>query len=458
MHTDFSLVVADTVATLINGANTTALSAMAGTTLSGNQTTTAANAESLFALEGTINFTLGGHTIAIQDTAANILNLANADGEALATAWRLSGNDTVTAADAETLLTASKFSVNGHTLTISDSSDNLLDGVLGGDVSGFSGASHVHVQLAGAETLDAQTAAALVALPGFTNNGNLSIQDSSDYLLRSANHTAEADAASVTLVGDETVSVSTAVSLAAVPNFTLGSNHLLLASNDYANAAALVAIGNFDTGFDANGHTLTMTQDALNLTPSEYNALQSDNIVLNGHALSALATGIVVTSGAGTVQVSGHGIDGATLNVYASSGASLSHTTGAGASFTATASEGSIGNGVVVTETVGASAATSESAPIIALEQTIITAAATGAGATFAGSGSVQVGGGAYLNLYTTANEPGAPANPNLVYDATAHTLSLDIAGHAPLVLVTLGSATHPASLDPSEIVIQHFT
>lgn len=458
VHTDFSLVVADTVATLINGANTAALSAMAGTTLSGNQTTTAANAESLFALEGTINFTLGGHTIAIQDTAANILNLANADGEALATAWRLSGNDTVTAADAETLLTASKFSVNGHTLTISDSSDNLLDGVLGGDVSGFSGASHVHVQLAGAETLDAQTAAALVALPGFTNNGNLSIQDSSDYLLRSANHTAEADAASVTLVGDETVSVSTAVSLAAVSNFTLGSNHLLLASNDYANAAALVAIGNFDTGFDANGHTLTMTQDALNLTPSEYNALQSDNIVLNGHALSALATGIVVTSGAGTVQVSGDGIDGATLNVYASSGASLSHTTGAGASFTATASEGSIGNGVVVTETVGASAATSESAPIIALEQTIITAAATGAGATFAGSGSVQVGGGAYLNLYTTANEPGAPANPNLVYDATAHTLSLDIAGHAPLVLVTLGSATHPASLDPSEIVIQHFT
>ena len=457
VHADFSLVVADTVATLINGANTAALSAMAGTTLSCNQTATAANAESLFAVENTINFTLGGHTITIQDTAANILNLANADGEALASAWQLSGNDTVAAADAETLLTASKFSVNGYTLTISDSSDNLLDGVLSGDISGFSGVSHVHVQLAGAETLDAQTAAALVALPGFTNNGDLSIQDSSDYLLNSANHTAEADAASVTLVGDETVSVATATALAAVPNFALGSSHLYLASNDYANAAALVAIGNFDTGFDANGHTLTMTQDALNLTPSEYNALQSDNIVLNGHALSALATGVVVTSDAGTVHVAGNGVDGATLNVYASGGASLSQTAGVAASFTANASEGSIGNGVVVTETVGASAATSESAPIIALEQTVITGAVTGASATFAGSGSVQVATGEYLNLYTTANAPASPANPDLVYDATAHTLSLDIAGHSPLVLVTLGGATHPTSLDPSEIIVQHF-
>ena len=457
VHTDFSLVVADTVANLIDGANTAALSAMAGTTLSSNQTTTAANAESLFALESTIHFALDGHTVTIEDTAANILNLANTDGEALATAWNLSADDTVSAADAETLLTTAKFGVNGHTLTISDSSDNLLDGILGGEISGFSDVAHVHVQLSGAEVLDAQTAAALVALPGFTNNGDLSIQDSSDYLLNSANHTAETDATSVTLVGDETVSVSTAVSLAAVPNFSLGSSHLLLASNDYANAAALVAIGNFDTGFDANGHTLTMTQDTLNLTPAEYNALQSDNVVLNGHALSALATGIVVTSGAGTVHIDANGIDGATLNVYASSGALLSQSAGVTAAFTADAAEGSIGNGMVITETVGASAATSESAPIIALEQTVITDAATAASATFAGSGSVQVGAGEFIDVYTTANAPTSPPNPYLVYDATAHTLSLDIAGQAPLVLVTLGAATHPTSLDPSEILIQHF-
>ena len=250
----------------------------------------------------------------------------------------------------------------------------------------------------------------------------------------------------------------TAVALAAVPNFTLGSATLHLATNDYANAAAVTALADFGSGFDANGHTITLTQDALSLTPTEYAAVQSDNIVLNGHALSALATGIGVTSGGGTVHVSGNGVDGATLNVYASSGASLSQTAGVSAAFTADAAEGSIGNGVVVTETVGASAATSESAPIIALEQTVLTDAATADSATFAGSGSVQVGVGQYVNLYTTATAPASPANPVLVYDATAHTLSLDITGHAPLVLVTLGSATHPASLDPSEIVVKHFT
>ena len=457
VHADFTLVVADTVAHLIDPANTAALTAMAGTTLSANQTVTAASAESLFALETSIHFTPGGHTVTIQDTAAHILEAANADGEALASVWQLSGNDTVAAVDAETLLAQAKFHLN-HTLTVSDSSDNLLDGILSSTIAGSAYAASVHVALAGPETLDAQTAAALVALPGFTNNGDLSIQDSSDYLLNAANHTAETDATSVTLVGDETVSASTALHLAALPNFTLGSAHLSLASNDYADAATLTAIGNFDTGFDPNGHTLTMTQNALNLTPAEYTALQSDNVVLNGHALSALATGIVVTSGAGTVHVAGIGVDGATLNVYASDGTSLSQTAGVGASFTANASEGSIGNGVVVTETVGASAATSESAPIIALEATVLTDAATFAGATFAGSGSVRVGAGQYVNVYTTANAPAHPGNPDLVYDATAHTLSLDIDGHAPLVLVTLGAATHPASLDPTAIVVQHFT
>ena len=456
VHGDFTLVVADTVAHLIDPVNTAALAAMAGTTLSGNQTVSAASGEALVNLATTIHFGLGGHTVTIQDTAAHLLDAANAGGEALASVWQLSGNDTVAAVDAETLLTEAKFHLN-HTLTVSDSSGNLLDGVLSGIISGSPYAASVHVALAGPETLDALMAAALVALPGFTNNGDLSIQDSSDYLLNLANHAAEAAAASVTLVGDETVSAATAGRLAGVPNFTLGSIHLTLASNDYAAAPTLTAIADFDTGFDAGGHTLTMTQDALSLTPTEYAALQSDNIVLNGHALSALASGVSVSSSGGTVQVSGAGVDGATLNVYASDGTALSRTAGVTASFTASASEASIGNGVVVTETVGASAATSESAPIIALERTILTDAATAGGATFAGSGQVQVDVGKYVDLYTTATAPASPANPVLVYDATAHTLSLDVGGHAPLVLVTLGGATVPAALDPSEIFVRHF-
>jgi hypothetical protein len=458
VHVDFNLVVADTAATLINPSNTATLATMNGTTLSANQSVTAANAESLFAVENTIHFTKGSHTLTALDTVSNMLNAANSDGIVLADALQLSADGTIAAADAEALLTNAKFHVNGHTLTVSDSSDNLLDGILSGDITGSADSASLVVELAAPETLDAGTATALVGLPHFTNNGDLSIADGASYLLNIANRAAEVAAVNVTLSGDETVSVGTAVRLAALPHFTLGSNVLHLASNDFADAAALVVIGDFGAGFDHGSFNVSMTQDALALTPTEYTNLQSDGVVLNGHALSALATGISVTSGAGIVHVSGAGIGGATLNVYASSGSSLSQTPGAAASFTANASEGAIGNGVVVTETVGASAATSESAPIIALEQTVLTNAATAASATFAGSGAVQVGVSQYIDIYTTATAPAHPTNPVLVYDAAAHTLSLNIDSHAPVVLVTLGAATHPTTLTASEIFIQHFS
>jgi hypothetical protein len=355
------------------------------------------------------------------------------------------------------LLTNSKFHVNGYTLTISDSSDNLLDGVLATDITHSADAASVRVQLAAPETLDASTATAVVGLPHFNDNSDLSIADGSSYLLNTTNHAAEAVATNVTLSGDETVSVATATRLAGLPNFTLGANVLHLASNDFADAAALAAIGGFGAGFDHATFGISMTQDALALTPTEYTNLLSDSVVLNGHALSALATGISVTSGAGMVHVSATGISGATLNVYASSGSLLSQTSGVGASFTADALESAIGNGVVVTETVGASAATSESAPIIALEKTVLTTTATNDGATFAGSGAVQVGVGQYIDIYTTTTALAHPTDPVLVYDPTAHTLSLNIDGHSPVVLVTLGTATHPTALTAAEIFIQHF-
>jgi hypothetical protein len=428
---------------------------MNGTTFSADQTTTAANAESLANVATSIHFNAGGHTLTIQDTPAHLLDPANAEGETLANAWQLTADATVVSADAETLLTEAKFHLN-HTLTVSDSSDNLLDGVLAADINASSYSASVQVELSGAETLDAQTAAHLVALPGFTNNGNLSIQDDSTYLLNNANHTAEVDAASVTLNGDEVVSAATAARLAAVPNFTLGSSHLQLASNDYANAATLKAIGDFDTGFDVNGHSLTMTQDALALTPAEYAALQSDSVVLNGHALSAMPTGADASASGGDIHVTGNGVDGATANVYAADGSLLSQAV-VSASFDVSDTIVHAGNGLVVTETVGASAATSESSPIVALERTVLTDAATADSATFAASGQVQVDTGEYVNLYTTATVPLHPANPALVYDAAQHTLSLEIDGHSPVILMTLGGATTPTSLDPAEILIRHF-
>src|SRR6202034_4373132 len=55
VQSHFTLVAADTVANLINPLNTTALSALHGTTLSSNQTPSAHDAETLAVLQSTIN-------------------------------------------------------------------------------------------------------------------------------------------------------------------------------------------------------------------------------------------------------------------------------------------------------------------------------------------------------------------------------------------------------------------
>lgn len=457
VHDDFHLVVSDTVANLINGANTAALSAMDGTTFASNQTTTAANAQALFALTDTIHFTKGVRTLTVQDTPANLLDFAYTDGLAFADTWQLSADATVSAIDAETLLAEAKFVVN-HTLTVSDSSDNLLDGVLSGAISGSAYVADIEVELSGAETLDANTATRIVALPGFQNTGNLSIEDGSAYLLNAANLAALNAAVSVTLTGDETVSILNATRLIALPNFSIGTSTLNLASNDFADEAALIVIANLDSAFENGSKTIKMTEDALSLTPTQYEALQDDGINLNGHALSALATGVAVTSSGGTVHVTGTGVDDVTLKVYASDGSVLSTTANTAASFDATASVGAIGDGIVVTQIVGSSAATSESHPIIGLERETITDHATLHSATFAASGEVQVDTNQFVDLYNSASAPSSPTNPILVYNSSAHTLALHISGQAPLVLVTLGAATTPDELNDDYIFVRHFT
>jgi hypothetical protein len=342
----------------------------------------------------------------------------------------------------------------------------------------------VHVTLSDNETLDAQTAEALVSLPGYTQGAYpLSIMDDASYLLNSANHQAEVDATGgVTVDGDADVSAANAVSLAGLPNFALDGNTLFLVANDYANAANLATlaglesgfnlngntltltqnasvnaaqlegVGSFGSGLHLNGHTLTLTQDSFGLTPDEYAAVQADNVTLNGHVLSVIPTGITVSEVSNTVQIAGTGMNGSAVTLYSASGSVLT-TSSASPTFTVSAAESGSGVNVAVTETFGGV----ESAPIIALEQTILTNAATTDGATFATSGGVQVGAVGYMNLYTAGSLPASYANPILVYDPTAHTLSFDAPGQSAIVLLTLGTATHPASLDASEIFVKHY-
>ena len=119
---------------------------------------------------------------------------------------------------------------------------------------------------------------------------------------------------------------------------------------------------------------------------------------------------------------------------------------------------GTVGGAVVITETMpGHSAASGESAPIIALDQTIITTDAGMAGFSgTGGAGTVQVATNEYMHLYTAGSQPADPTNPILVYDPSAHTVSFDV-GNTSIVLVTLGAQTHPTSLNAAEIFITHF-
>jgi hypothetical protein len=96
-----------------------------------------------------------------------------------------------------------------------------------------------------------------------------------------------------------------------------------------------------------------------------------------------------------------------------------------------------------------------ESAPVVVLEAGILENAVSAAHATFASSGQIEVATGEYLNLYTAGSVPMLTA-PALVYDPNAHTVSLDIPGNAPVTLLTLGAATHPATLDVSEVLVKH--
>lgn len=461
VHADFSLVVADSVGNLIDPGNLAALSAMAGTTLSGDQTTTAANAETLFAVQSAIHFGLDGHALTVQDTAANLLDPANMDGVGMASVLLLSGSDSVTAAGAETLLSSGTFQINdpATTLTISDSSDALLDGSLLTAMQGWAYASHLQVELANAEVLDAQTAAQLVSLPHFTDTGDLSIQDSASYLLNPnpAILAAEQAATSVTLTGDETVSAATAAHLAAVPHFDLAGATLHLASDDFVDAATLQTIADFGLGFSADGHTLTMTQDAVSLTLNEYSSVQADDVLPNGHALSAIPESLSVTATGGAIVVDGTGVDSAAVTLYDANGVSLATTT-ASPGFAVTAADAGVN--MALTETIGGNAATGESAPVVLLEQSVLEGLViTTDHTSFAASGganSVQVGTNEYLTLYNAAAAPADPADPVLAYDAASHHLLLEANGQTPVTLVTLGGATTPTHLDASEILVKH--
>ena len=443
LQSHFALVANDTAANLDNVANASFLGGVPSKILSATATVSAANATALATLSG---LSLGGHSLIVSDSAANLLASANSSGLALATSINLNGAASLNAAQSEQLLQINHFSLT-QTLNIIDSSANLLDGTLQGLIAGH---AQVHVALAGSETLNAQIAASLVSLQGFSDTVDMNIVDSSSYLLASGASAAESMAASVALAGNETVSANTVLRLSEIPHFISTDGTLTLASNDYANAPTLKAIADMGSHFTEGGHSLTLTQDDLGLTPTEYAQIQSDGFVANGHVLSAVLVNDSITDTSNTLTLTATGVAGASVTIYDHSGNTVSTTPEGNASFTLTTPDSGATGNFSITETVNSV----ESAPVVVLTQSTLESYVAGVSANFANSGQIQVGTGEYISLYTAgATLPNAPA---LVYDPNAHTISLDIPNSSPITLITLGASTHPASLDPSEILIKH--
>ena len=444
LQSHLSLVAYDTAANLDNPANTAFLNALSGQVLIATATVSASNATALSSLS---HFSVAlGQSLIVTDSAANLLSAANSAGLGLASSVTLNGAASLNATQAEQLLQLNHFTLT-QSLTITDTSASLLDGTLSGLIAGH---SQVHVTLAGSENLDTQTASALVALQGFSDTTDMHLVDSSSYLLAPSASAAEAMAASVSLAGNELVSANTVLRLSEIPHFITSGGTMTLAGNDFADAPTLKAIADMGTHFSEGGHSLTLTQDVLGLTPSEYAAVVADGVIGAGHVISAQLVNDSVSVIGNTMSLTATGVAGASVSVYDNAGHLLSNTGENNASFVVTAPDAGSGSNFSITETV----AGVESAPVVVLNATTLEGLVSGASATFSNAGQIQVGTGEYLNLYTAgATLPNAPA---LVYDPTAHTISLDIPNTAPVVLITLGAATHPASIDPTEILVKH--
>ena len=271
-----TLNIADSATDLLNSANAGGEALANSFTLTGANSVTAAVAETLSKLKG---FTLGANaTLNIADTAANLLNSANAGGEALATSFTLMGTNSATAAQAETLSMLKGFTLGANaTLNIADSATNLLSTAdAGGEALATS------FTLTGTNSVTAAQAETLSKLKGFAlgANATLNIADSATNLLSTADAGGEALATSFTLTGTNSVTAAQAETLSKLKGFALGANATLNIAD-----SATDLLSTTDAGGEARASSFTLT-GTNSVTAAQAETLSK----LKGFALGANAT------------------------------------------------------------------------------------------------------------------------------------------------------------------------
>ncbi len=246
--------------------------AASSVTLTGNASVTAAQASELAMLGS--RFSTGGNTLTVSDSAADLLSRANAAGVALAGAVTLSGDETaLSAASATQLAALGDFTKGGFHVTVSDTAVNLR---FAGYAAGLALADHVQLSLS-----SSMTVAAAEALIGM------------------ANFQANAYAAPLTITGTLPHLLLLASANLPFNNDILAATSIALSANCVASVAqieALVALPQYGS-FNLNGHTLTVQDSGVNLATLPLADLASASaVVMIGDAtLNAVQAGVLAS-------------------------------------------------------------------------------------------------------------------------------------------------------------------
>ena len=404
------LVVADNASDLLNPANAAGIALATGALLTGTNGASAAGASTLAALP---NFALAaGATLAISDSAANLLNPADADGIGFATSVILTGANATNAAQATTLALLPDFTVvAGATLALSDGAADLLNPSLARGV-----AIATSVTLTGANSVNAAQADALAALPGFTlaTGATLAVTDNAADLLSSANHSGIAVATSVVLTGSNQVTAGQAEQLSYLPHFSLAAGATMAVADSATN---LLAPANAAGVSLATSVTLTGA-NVVNAAGASALAALAHFVLAPGASLQIAdnaADLLALPSGPGEALATGITLTGVN-STNATQAVTLSHLTdislAAGASLTVTDSAANLladSAALVLATSVVLSGANLESAALAT---------------TLADLPHFHVGAGASLAVDDTAANLLAPANVAGVAIATSVMLT----------------------------------
>ena len=244
---------------------------------------TAAQADELAALGG--RFSTGVYTLAVSDSAVNLLSAANAAGVALAGAVSLSGDENaLTAASWAQLNALSNFSKGAYKVTISDTAADLAA------ANPTLLAAADQVQLSTAATLTVAAAEALIRLANYQAGATLTIGDTLQNLLLLgsadlANNSGLLTTTPIELSADAIANVTQMNALAALLQYGSFSQntHAITVEDSGLNLAGFVASGN------AVPTAYVMVGDAT-LTVAQAQVLANDDVTIGTNHLTVADT------------------------------------------------------------------------------------------------------------------------------------------------------------------------